>query len=136
VNPAVGLEVLKKIYYSSSNIIKIEALKAMDNFNLRDEAFLLSILKSDEITFKKEALKQLMKTEETKKKALDALFVMPNYFGSNNSAIMQNLLIVKDIDLREAEPYILPISKLWLFWHSGIKQEARKILRSWNAAAH
>ena len=136
VNPAVGLEVLKKIYYSSSTIIKIEALKAMENFNLRDEAFLLSILESDEATFKKEALKQLMKIEETKRKALDALFVMSNYFGSNNSTIMQNLLIVKDIDLREAEPYILPISKLWLFWHSGIKQEARKILRSWNAAAH
>ena len=85
VNPAVGLEVLKKIYYSSSTIIKIEALKAMENFNLRDEAFLLSILESDEATFKKEALKQLMKTEEMKKTALDALFVMPNYFGSKNS---------------------------------------------------
>ena len=136
VNPSVGLEILKRIYYSSNNIIKIEALNAMDNLNLRDEVFLLSILESDEVTFKKEALKQLMKTEETKKAALDALFIMPNYFGSNNNTIMQSLLIVKDLGLKEAVTYILPISKLWLFWHNGIKQEARKILRSWNVAAH
>ena len=135
-NSAVGLEILKKIYYLSNNIIKLEVLKAMQSLNFLDEVFLFSVLNSDEAMFKKEALKELRKTEGTIKEALDALFVMPNYFGSKNNTIMQNLVIAQDLDLREAEHYILSISKLWFFWHSGIRDEAKKILRSWNAAAN
>jgi hypothetical protein len=135
-NATAGLEILEKIYYLSTNIIRIEVLKAMRSLNSRDEVFLFSVLNSTEVTCKKEALKELMKTEETKKKALDALFAMPNYFGSKNNTIMQNLVIVQDLSLREAEPYILSISKLWFFWHRGIRQEAKKILRSWNVATH
>lgn len=135
VDLTVGPEILKKIYYLSNNIIKLEVLKIMQSLGFNDEVFLFSVLNSDEPAFKKEAIKGLMKTEETKKKALEALFIMPNSFGSNNNIIMQNLILIEEMDLREAEPYILPISKLWFFWHIGIRQEARKILRSWNVAA-
>ncbi|MGA2775224.1 MAG: hypothetical protein ABSE81_04105 [Candidatus Omnitrophota bacterium] len=123
LNSAEGLEILKKIYYFSGNILKIEVLKAMQGLNFWDEDFLFSVLKSDEITLKEEALKELMKTESTKKKALGILFAKPK---------MQSLIIAQDLNLREAKPHILSISRLWFFWHWDIREKAKQILRSWN----
>ncbi|MFA5276045.1 MAG: hypothetical protein WC417_04035 [Candidatus Omnitrophota bacterium] len=123
VDSAQSLEILKKIYYFSSNILKVEVLKTMQGLNFQDEDFLLAVLKNDEITLKEEALKTLVKTENTKKDALSVLFAKPK---------MQSLIIAQDLNLREAAPYILSISRLWFFWNRALREKARQILRSWN----
>ncbi|MGE5197306.1 MAG: hypothetical protein ACM3IL_02255, partial [Deltaproteobacteria bacterium] len=122
---------LKHIYSFANNFIKVEALKAMQKLKLRDSEFLLSVLKSGEISLKKEALIALMKDDEAKEKALETLFCIKSPWGTKDSLILENIIVVEEVGLKAAQKYLEAIAKRRFFWNASIRKEALKVLKKW-----
>jgi hypothetical protein len=126
-----ALDVLKHIYSFSNNFIKIEVLQAMQKLPQYDSGFLLSILRNADFSFKKEALLILRKEQESRKRALETLFSIKSPWGTKNDIILQSILVVEQIELKEARDYLTAISKKHFFWNRNIKKEALRVLKKW-----
>jgi hypothetical protein len=125
------MDIFKHIYSFANNFIKIEVLQAMQRLSRYDEEFLLSILENADITLKKEALLILSKEEKSRRKALRKLFAIKSPWGTKNSFIMENILVVEETGLKEAKDYLVAISKKHFFWNRDIKKEASRVLKRW-----
>jgi len=132
IESPLSLESLKRIFNFSNNLIKIEVLKSMQGLSNYDEEFLFSVLKKEDILLKKQALLILSKNDKARKIALEALFSIPNPFGRKNKIIMENLMAIEDIELKEAEDYLLSLSKEKFIWHRKIRDKALGILKKWH----
>lgn len=131
-NSPLSLEVLKHIFYSFNNLIKIEVLRATQNLPGCDE-FLLSALKDKEVRIKKEALAVILNREEKiKEQAAAWLLSVPNRWGKNNKLIMENIMIVEELGLREADLYLLGLSKKRFFWNKKIRDKSSSVLENWH----
>ncbi len=126
-----SLEILKHMYSFSNNFIKIEVLGAMQKLPQYDSGFLLSVLKNEDFPFKKEALRILRKEQESRKKALEALFPIRNPWWTKNNMVLQNILVVEEVGLKEAKDYLVKISKRHFFWNRNIRKEALRVLKKW-----
>lgn len=126
-----AMDILKHIYSFANNFIKIEVLQAMQRFSRYDEEFLFSILENADITLKKGALLILNKEERLRRKALEKLFAIKSPWGTKNSFIMENILVVEETGLKEAKDYLVAISKKHFFWNRDIKKEALRVLKRW-----
>ncbi|MDD5155542.1 MAG: hypothetical protein PHF11_03550 [Candidatus Omnitrophica bacterium] len=129
----LALEVLKHVYFLSNNFVKIEVLSAMQKISPCDIGFLLSVLESDDFSLKKEALVILRREHASREKALQALFSIKSPWGAKNDLILQNVLVAEQLRLKEAEPYLVLISKKHFFWNRNIRKEAARVLKKWAA---
>jgi len=127
-----AIEMLKKIFYFSNNIIKMEVLRAMQRLSRHDDGFLFSILKEGEPLLKRQALVILARNEETKKQALEELFCIRSPFGRKNLALMEHILIIEDLELKEAKDYLVVLSKRPFFWNRNIRKKAAEVLKKWH----
>jgi hypothetical protein len=133
VNPGYAKEVLKNIYYSSNQIIKIEVLKTMQRLPEFDTEFLFSVLAGREVPLKKEALRVLIKDEKARAVALDKLLSLSSFWGRNSQLLMENIMIVWELGFRDAEGRLADLSKRKFFWNAGVRNKARQVLKDWNA---
>jgi len=133
LEPSLAIEILKYIYAFANKMIKIEALKAMRGLPQFDAEFIFSILQKGDAVLKKEALAILAKDENARKRALERLLFLPSHWGRKNKIIMENIIIIRDLGLREAADYLLPISKKRFFWNKNIRKKALEVLKDWNA---
>jgi len=91
VSLPLGLEILKHIFYSSNDLIKIEVLRSIPSLPQYDE-FLLSALKDEDILIKKEALIIILERQgDIRGEAAAQLFSLSNPWGKNNKVILENI---------------------------------------------
>jgi len=130
--PGDCLEILKDIYNTSGKIIKIEALKAMRSIDATDADFLLSIIGLDDFDLKKQAMAVLGSRPESRQAGLSLLFSVRNHFGLKNGILLDNLVIVDELELRDAEHFVASLSKKKLFWFRPLRKKARLIMDKWH----
>jgi hypothetical protein len=132
VDLPLAREILKKIFYFSNVIIKIEVLKSMSASSMPDIEFFLSILEKGEKGLKKEALGILVRNDETKKEALERLFAIPSPFGRENKLIIENMTIVEELDLEAAQGYLISFGRRRFFWNRNVRKKAQEVLKNWH----
>lgn len=128
-----GIEILKNIYSFSNNIIKIEVLRAMQKLSRYDNDFLFGILEEGDFFLRRQALVILAKDELTRKTALEKLLIIPSLFGRENKLIIENIKVVEDIGLKEAESYLASLNRRHFFWNKNVRDSAGKVLENWHA---
>ena len=100
----------------------------MQQLSAQDEKFLMPILHKGNPTHKKEALITLVKNEETREKALDALFSIPSPFGLKNKTLRNNIRLVGAASIQEAHDHLFALSQKKGLWHRKVRKDARKVL--------
>jgi hypothetical protein len=127
-----ALDALKQIFGFSNALIKIEVLKVMRSMSQVDWEFLLAVLGNSDATLKKAAMEIIALNEKSCAIALKQLLLMPNPFGKNNNAILENMAIAEELDIRKAAECLQSLSQIKLFWKKSVKNKAGEILRKWN----
>jgi hypothetical protein len=133
IDSPLSVEILKTIYPLGNNSIKTKVLRAMQELSVQDDEFLMPILQKGNFAHKKEALINLVKRPETRKKTLDALFAIPSPFGIKNRALRKNIKLVGEASVQEARGHISVLSQKKDFWHRKVRKEARKVLEQLDA---
>ncbi|MDD5238537.1 MAG: hypothetical protein PHU96_06225 [Candidatus Omnitrophica bacterium] len=133
LNDSAGLDALEHIFSIGNELIKLEALRAMQELSEVDREFLFSILKKTDFSLKKEALIVLSKDEGARKKAADILLDIHGLLGSKNKVILQNMMIIEETGLKEAGDYLVSLSRRRFFWNKKIRRKAQEILEGWHA---
>lgn len=132
LNSVLGMEILKYLFGFSSYFIKIEIVKAMRDFQQADKKFLLSILESKQQEIRKEALNVLSADKEAVTLGLKILFDKPKFVIFKQEFILENMQIIKDLNLKEAKEDLLYFSKVPFFWNRKIRERALSILEGWD----
>jgi hypothetical protein len=124
----LSLVILKHIYFFSNELIKAEILEAMQGLSVFDKEFLLGALKNNSRTLKEEALKVLLRENESGKAGIAVLLRAHSPWGSKNNLILENMAIIEKLNLNESNRYLIPFTKMNLFWHAPLKKKALSIL--------
>ncbi len=122
------LAMLRHLYASSNEMIKAEILAGMQGLRQTDKGFLLDALKEKNKTLRKEALKALAGDSEAVRAGLEVILRAHSPLGTKNKLILENMLIVKELGLKEAAVYLAPFARMNFFWHAPLKREALSIL--------
>ena len=136
VESPLGLEILKKIFVSSNNIIRLEVLKSMQSNPHMDKEFLLPLLKKEDARFKKQAFLILAKDDPARKEALDELFSHSSLLGFKNNILLENMMILEEaegVELKEAKAYLTLLSKKPFFWNRNVREKALEVLKKLDA---
>lgn len=131
VDSRLSLEFLKHIFYSSNDIIKIEVLRAIVA-KPKYEEFLFTVLRNEDIFLKKEALSILAKDETNKKQALEELLCIASPWGRKNKQITENIMLIEELELKEAAPYLKTLTKRRFFWNKNVRNRALEVLNKWH----
>jgi len=127
------LETLKRIYAVTNEFVRLEVLEAMSGLAGRDKEFLRAVTSSGSYFIKREAVRVLIRDEAGRRAAADALLSMRTRFGWGSRALLENIGITAEVDLREAVPHLAALSRRRYVWNRRVRGEARKLLRSWGA---
>lgn len=131
IDSDLSLEIFKNIFSFSHSLIKLEILKAMRELSARDENFLFSILKEENVFLRKETLGVLAREEEVKLKALKLLLDIPSPLGRENKFLEENINIVVEEGLVEpARDFLLALSRRGFFWNKKLRKKANSALES------
>ncbi|OQB12509.1 MAG: hypothetical protein BWY16_00440 [Candidatus Omnitrophica bacterium ADurb.Bin205] len=130
VNLDLSLPILKQIYSFSNEMTKAEILRLMLSIPRFDRDFLLSVLRKEGRILKKEALKVLSRDKDAQKEGVRLLLEIKSPWGSRNRVILENMSIIGELGLKEGADYLLPFTKMNLFWHASLSKRARDILES------
>ncbi|KPK97575.1 MAG: hypothetical protein AMJ95_08350 [Omnitrophica WOR_2 bacterium SM23_72] len=128
----LSLEILKKIYDFSNNIIRLEVLKTMQSIPQFDKEFLLPLLKKGDFSFKKQAFLILARDDEARQEALDELFSTSSPFGFKNKILLENMMMLEDVKgqgLKEARTHLVLLSKRPFFWNKNVREKAAQVMR-------
>jgi hypothetical protein len=129
VHSRPSLETLKYIYSFAPLLMKIEALKAMEEMPLSDTEFLSSVLRSRNIFLMKEAFGLLAADEGACKRAMDELTRIPNIFGLRNSVLKKNIeIIIGEAKRPQVRERLVSLSKKRFFWNKKIRKIAKDAL--------
>ncbi|MDD5027056.1 MAG: hypothetical protein PHV58_00985 [Candidatus Omnitrophica bacterium] len=131
IDLSVSLPVLKEVFFSGNELIKLEVLEVMRNSAVVDTEFLFSLLEEKSIALRKGALRVLRKNDADRNKALDLLLGIPSPWGSRNQLILENVKIVEDLWLEEAGDYLVAFSKRRFFWNKNLRNAALEVLKKW-----
>jgi hypothetical protein len=132
----LSLELLKRIFALSNNIIRLEVLKIMQTLPGMDKEFLLSVLASEDLQLKREALPVLFHNEQGQKAGLEFLLTVPAGFGKRNRILLENLTLLEGLNeeqLKQGRAYLEPLSRKPFFWNKGIREKAMGLLRRLDA---
>jgi hypothetical protein len=121
--------ILKHIFLSANNFIKIKVLEKMEKLHLNDEGFLFSILDKEDFLQCKRALLLLTRSPSARAKAAKILLSIPNPFGLKSRVIERNLELVSEVPFPEARPYLTALSRYKFFWNKNIRIKAQEVLK-------
>ncbi|MBS3818125.1 hypothetical protein KGY73_01260 [bacterium] len=129
---SVSLELLKFIFHLGDHSVKIKTLRAMKELSTYDENFLLYNLKKGSFGLKKEALKNLKRSEITKHKAVETLFSIPSPLGFHNKELIENIEIAQASGLKESRTYLVSFTQKKFFWNKKLRKQALQALYNLN----
>jgi len=128
VESSSALGILKKIFFSSNNFIKIEVLKTMQNLFGYDAQFLYMVLDKEDMPLRREALLILIKSERERITALDKVLSIASPWGSKNKILMENIALAEELQLKDIRYHLTQLSKRGFFWNSALRRRAAKAL--------
>jgi hypothetical protein len=128
----VTIGILDNIYSSVNELIKIEILNNLRKLKKVDVQFLLRQLDTPSPSLRKNLLSVLILDGQMVQGALELLLKNPNFAGSNNERLIENMQIVSDLGLIEAAGLIRDLSRRRFFWNRKLRSRARQILKEWN----
>ncbi|MDD2679737.1 MAG: hypothetical protein PHO03_02910 [Candidatus Omnitrophica bacterium] len=131
INMPLSQAALKEVFFSGNELMKLEVLKAMQNSKTLDTEFLFSLLEDNSIALRREALKALFRDDVNKKKALSLLLGKPSPWGTKNTLLLENIMIIEILGLREAKDYLVAFSKRRFFWNKKLRENALEVLKKW-----
>ncbi|MCM8774214.1 MAG: hypothetical protein NC820_05720 [Candidatus Omnitrophica bacterium] len=126
-----GLNFLKKLFfYLDNTMLRIEILNNMGKLSLIDTDFLMKILDSDNIFFKREALKILKKgNKELQDLVGKKLVGIYNLFGIRRGVFLDNLRIIEEENFKPAKRSLHNLSRRYFFWwERKVKKEILRVL--------
>jgi hypothetical protein len=132
VDSPLSLESLKYIFSIGGDWLKLRALKSMQQISVHDENFLLPLLKKKDFHQRKEATAILIRDEDTKDKVIEELLSVHAPLGKKNKILRQNIIIIDEVDLREAKDRLLELSRKRSLWNKKVRKAASKVLENWN----
>ena len=127
----VSRAVLKEIFSFGNELVRVEALKAMRESKEFDPEFVFPLLKDESRMLKKAALEVLLRDNASKQKALDELLGLKSPWGINNQIVLDNIMIIRELNVREAVDYLRNFSKRRFFWNRELKDRALALLKEW-----
>ncbi len=130
--PSLTIYTLETIYALGDNQLKSKVLIAMQALPKYDEDFLLSVLKKEDYSMKKEAAAILRKDTLSRDKALKVFLAIPSLFGFRDKTLIENLNLVEEMNFKEARSYLAALSKRKAFWHKKLRTASLKILGKWD----
>lgn len=134
VHLALSAEILKYIYSLGGNFVKKEILIAMRQMPIRDENFLFSVLKENNVLLRKEAFLLILNDPVSMKKALELLLCIPNPFGVRNKILQENIEIAAEAKAtQETLSYLTLLSKKRFFWNREVREKAHAAFMKLNA---
>lgn len=122
-------QLLEYIFSFANEFIKIDALKAIGQMQDFDGEFFLSVLRRGSFSLKKEALAILAKDDKTKKSAIAEFLTL---HWKTNKLILQNLMVVEELELKEASDYLVRLSRRPFFFNRNLRKKAQEILVKWD----
>jgi hypothetical protein len=125
------LNLLKDMFSFSGEFTKIKILEAMRDLPNIDEEFIFSLLSGSPLPLKKEAMIILKKDKDAVERAIDLLLNISSFLGRKNRLILENMLIIEELNLKEATKFLNKLSKKHFFWNRGIRKRASQILNKW-----
>ncbi len=123
---------LESIFSYGNTHLKLKVLNTMQALPKYDEDFLITVLKKEDLSLKKEALTILAKDKSSKEKAFEVLLSISSPFGTKNRILQENLSLIEELGLKEARKFLIPLGQSRAFWHKTIKSESLRILGRWN----
>jgi len=134
VDTPIALEVLKRVYSFANVLVKTEVLNAIqksDTYRVTkpDYAFLTLVLASPAATIRKSAILVLAINAEARAKSAEILFSAVHPWGSRKRINLENLRIVQELNLREADRYVISLSHKRFFWNRQVREKASQILK-------
>jgi predicted hydrocarbon binding protein len=133
VDSPLSLMALKTIFPWGTNEIKVHVLKAMQNLSECDDKFLFPLLKKGGRTLKKEALAVVARFDALRPRAFKKLLGFESPFGLRNRLLLDHLEIIKELDLRPAKDFVLPLTQREFFWNKKLREKALRLLEDWDA---
>jgi len=134
VNSALSLEILKYIYSLGGIFVKKEILVAMRQMTARDENFLFSVLKENNVLLRKEAFLLIRNDPQSMKNAFELLLCISSPFGVHNKTLQENIEIAAEAKaVKEALSYLTLLSRKRFFWNREVREKAHAALMRLNA---
>jgi CDP-glycerol glycerophosphotransferase (TagB/SpsB family) len=130
LNTELSFLVLSHIYSFSGEIIRVEVIKAMRKIAKANKGFLVTFLKGSSRIMKREILLTLFDNKKELSLGLKELFCLPNPFGRENKKLLENISIVEELRLKEAEEFLNKFTRLRFFWHAPLRKNALKALEA------
>ncbi len=127
----VSLAILKEIFSFGNELVRVEALRAMRESIKFDPEFVFPLLKEESRMLKKAALEALLRDSASRQKALDELLGIKSLWGMNNQVILDNIMIIQELNVREAIDYLRYFSKKRFFWNRELRDKALALLKEW-----
>lgn len=121
--------ILKHIFNSSNNIVKMEALKIIKELPGHEQEFLFSELDNLDFKLKREIIPLLLGDAGNRSRVLESLFSGYSFWGNKNGALIENISVIEGLGLKEAEAYLLRFSSMPFFWNRALRIKAREALR-------
>ncbi len=131
IDSPLSLVVLKKIYDLGSRDLKLTVLGAMRELTESDERFLTEVLRAKDPEIQGLALGLLIRTEEGRREAFQHLFEVESPYGLRNKALIRNIRLVEDREVRAAAEHLHALSQRRGFWNRGLRREAGRVLEKW-----
>jgi hypothetical protein len=132
IDSRTSFETLKLLYQAGGPEVKLKVLISLGSMTEFDEAFLFSVLRSDDLRLRAEAIVLLGRTDRTRHVAFKRLFAAESPFGFKNRSILRDLRIVEERNLRNAEPYVRGLLGRSGFWNKRLRQTAERLLEAWH----
>ena len=134
VNSALSLEILKYIYSLGGIFVKKEILVAMRQMTARDENFLFSVLKENNVLLRKEAFLLIRNDPQSMENAFELLLCISSPFGVHNKILQENIEIAAEAKAaKEALSYLTLLSRKRFFWNREVREKAHAALMRLNA---
>ena len=131
VDSRLSLSMLQNIFALTNNVLKVEALRAMQDMLTRDSDFILEVVRTGDVFCRREALVAILRDDPGRMRAARMLLDIKNPFGVKNKLLLENIKFVGDLDLVEAGELLSGIAASRFFWHGQIRAAAAAVLAQW-----
>lgn len=125
---------LKEIFYYANPFVKLEIVKVLKSFSSVETEFILDNLKSSNSFIKKETIDILKsKDKELRRQGAKVLLNIFNPLGINNRYLIENIRLIGEAGLQEAEEFLHSLLKKKFLWKAReLKEEINWALAKLN----
>ena len=106
----------------------------MRQMTTRDENFLFSVLKENNVLLRKEAFLLIRNDPQSMENAFELLLCISSPFGVHNKILQENIEIAAEAKAaKEALSYLTLLSRKRFFWNREVREKAHAALMRLNA---